>query len=204
MPWAHSKAVIAKIYLPITLTLLSKYPNVSFSNSAYLNSGIVYFSLESWLPICVQEDSLGNVSYAPPSFTNPSLQGYDLVFQAVEFTYNKNGLNTLNINATNVDELGIPLTVSLTDASGTQKVGINKPDSTIIMAFDNCVDTNFNNLVLMKKNNTDVLRIISPEHVMSGMNIPDSTVQYFQSFYDEYIDNSWTHYTKKSVTILVN
>ena len=72
----------------------------------------------------------------------------------------------------------------------------------IQIAFENCPDTNFNNIVLYE--NENFLRILSPEHVTSGQGIDTGSVTYFNEFYDNYIDSSWNYYSNQDVTIRIN
>lgn len=181
-------------------TSLAQSSTITLDAATLINSAILYISVDNFLPICVQEDSTGHISYAPPSFENPSLQGYDMIFQAFEFAYNITGNYQFNINTTNVDEVGIAAQLSLTDTSGTKTVGFTQNREYLIKAFDNCVDTNFSHL-LIKDNNGTTLRILSPEHAIAGVLSNQNVVDYFASFYTDYIDRSWNAYEGDTITV---
>ncbi len=176
-------------------------------DDAYINSGLIFVSLGEWLPFCPNSfDTNGDcIGFAPPSVTNPGLQGYGTYFQTVEITYNKAGTQTVHADTTTVDAMGFPITLTLTDTSNNQQiVGFSSKRSTVIEAFQNCSDTNFQSLVINSSGKGKALRILSPEHAgqdsngnnpAPGLNLPASVVTYFTDFYSNYIDQCWSHYT---------
>lgn len=181
---------------------LSQVHKINIATDLVINSGQIWFSLGSWLPICA-----GKGGFAPPSVINPGLAGYDLPFQTIELTYNLNGNQQLNINATAVDFMGFPITLSLADAKGTSKVGFTTERSNLITAFQKCPDTNFASLVIPSASSSGpVLRILSPEHATQnyGIGIPPSVIQYFSTFYNQYIDAAWKYYSTTTVTINIS
>ncbi|MEO1626897.1 MAG: beta-1,3-glucanase family protein, partial [Bacteroidota bacterium] len=182
---------------------LASLDTLSIPGGSYINSAILYLSVDSFLPICVNKNSAGVITYAPPSFSNPSLQGYNTIFQAVEWTYNINADNTLNINTTNVDEVGMMILLELQDSDTLDSVGFKVSRSNLIQQFAACQDTNFRSLIIPGTSG-DTLRILSPEHVMAGMGISSNVVQYFNDFYTDYIDDCWTFYNNKTITIYNN
>lgn len=188
---------------------LQDLPEFTIPDDAYVNSGQIWVSLGGWLPFCVNAvNSQGQATgFAPPTVTNPNLQGYSTVFQMAEFAYNVDGQMNLNADTTAVDALGFPITMELTDASGTQTVGFSSNLSEIVAAFSGCSDANFQSLVIPN------LRILSPEHAATdsngnppppGIGIPAGVVSYFSSFYTDYIDQCWAHYTNTPLTIYIS
>lgn len=194
---------------------LSTATSVDVPNDSYLNSWQIYISLGSWLPICIPDGDFHpngyTTGFAPPSVTNPSLQGYNTIFQMLEFTYNVNGAQSLNADITDVDFMGFPVTMTLTDSSNnTQTVGFNKNRASIINDFATCKDTNFQSLIMM--DNTTQLRVLSPEHAAAvkdgyqpppGLGLPSSVITYFSSFYSDYISDCWSYYTTNQLTMYI-
>ena len=127
---------------------LADATSVAIPNESYLDSWQIYISLGSWLPICIPDRDFHpngyTTGFSPPSVTNPGLQGYDSIFQMLEFTYNVKGGQQLNADITNVDFFGFPVTMVLTDsANHTQIVGYTKSRDDIFNDFATCSDKNF-------------------------------------------------------------
>ncbi|MEP7338929.1 MAG: beta-1,3-glucanase family protein [Acidobacteriota bacterium] len=188
---------------------LEALPVFTIPDDAFINSGQIWVSLGDWLPFCVNavNDQGQATGFAPPTVTNPGLQGYNTIFQMAEFAYNVDGTMHVNADTTAVDDMGFPITMELTDANGTQTVGFTANRTTLFNAFSTCTDKNFQSLVISN------LRVLSPEHAAKDSNgnppppdigIPSDVVDYFSSFYTEYIDWCWAFYTNKPVTINIS
>ncbi len=183
---------------------LQELPEFTIPDDAFVNSGQIWIALDDWLPICVNQPN--GMGYAPPSVTNPGLQGYNTIFQMAEFAYNVYGHQQLNADTTSVDYMGFPITMTLNDSnSNPQTVGFTVNRSQLLTDFQNCPNPHFKSLIM-----GDDLRILSPEHaarVPHGYNPPPdmglskSVIDYFSDFYTEYIEQCWTHYTSQPVTI---
>lgn len=196
---------------------IATMPSVTVPEGSYINSARIWISLGSWLPFCINSvDGNGNATgIAPPSVTNPSLQGNNVPCAFVEFAYNTDGSGTLNINTSSVDFMDFPVNLDLMQSgSSAQSVSTPTPLDQIVTAFQNCADANFANLVLplTDTNGNAFSRILSVEHACSGngytppatLGIPASTVTYFTSFYDAYISYCWTQYTTSPLTIYIS
>jgi hypothetical protein len=198
---------------------LAELPQFTIPSDGYINSGQIWISLGTWLPFCVNTVN-GNgqaTGFAPPSVTNPGLQGYNTFFQMAELAYNIDGTMHLNTDTTAVDDMGFPITMALTDANGTQTVGFTADSAALFNAFSTCQDTNFQSLVISGTTDSGAtipnLRILSPEHAAKdsngnppapGIGLPSSVVDYFSDFYTAYIDQCWNYYTNTSVTIYIS
>lgn len=178
---------------------LSSVPSIELNDLCV--SGRVYIALGSWLPIQVQSAT----GYAPPSPTNPSVPGYYTIFDIFEFTYEPDATPQIHCNTSSVDFMGIPIVAELlsSDAPLSQKVGYSASRTTLLNAFQSCADSNFANLIIPGQNTGDpALRILSPEHAMNTV-LPQSTVNYFNSFFDDYINATWKYYQTNTLTIQI-
>lgn len=190
---------------------LADVSEINFSEELTLESGQIWIGLGDWLPFCVNLDADRRTGFAPPSVTNPDLQGYKTPFQILEFTYNlPEGL--LFINTSQVDALGFPVT--LTVKAGNAKmdtVGFIANRGKIVNDFRESADAHFGNLIV-EGDAGEVLRVLAPEHAAegngyippAGLNIPASSVEYFTSFYDAYIDRCYRQYASEPLTIYVD
>jgi len=185
---------------------LKDQPDIMIEESASLISAQLWVGLKSWVPFCAQPGG-----YAPPSVANPALQGYHVQFQFAEFNY----ANTqLNINTTNVDALGFPMNIIVSDTSeNIQVTAYSQCYKWIIEQFKNCSDSNFSHLIIPDASGKETLRILSIEHAAAGpggsqvplpsLGIPSSVVSYFSSFYTSYISACWNLYSQSPVTIYI-
>lgn len=179
-------------------------PSITVSDSAYINSGRIYVSLNEYLPIQVH----GPSALQFPSVTNACVPGYYTIWEFVEFAYNIPS-PMLFFNTSSVDFMGIPITAVLTSADSptTQTVGFRSSRAELIRAFQSCEDSNFSALVIPAAGadlTAPALRILSPEHAGSTVpELPASVVAYFNSFFDDYIGRCWSHYQTNTLTLQI-
>lgn len=184
--------------------------NPMITLSQHLESARMYVALDDWLPIKVN----GSSAYSPPSPTNPSLPGYQTIYDKIEFTYQPDADATANkvfINTTSVDFMGIPLTLSM---EGTSR-GYTSKRAALISKFsdassyysgDSPTDAqkaalaNFSALVIPSATSgTPDLRVLSPEHAMNTV-MSAQQVAYFNAYFDSYINAIWAYYDKNGAS----
>lgn len=158
-------------------------------------SGRLYISLRG--PLWIHVNGPGD--YAAPSATNPSVAGYYTIYDKVEFTFEPGATPALHCNTTCVDFLGIPVTM---EVEGT-RVGFSADRSTVVDDFEQCADSNFADLIIPGQSSGDApLRILNPAAVMTTV-VPQSVYDYFSSYFRKYIDDVWTGYRTKTLTLTI-
>lgn len=182
---------------------LSQCSAISLPKNLYINSARIYLSIGSYLPIQVQSGG-----YAPPSITNPGIDGYDTIFDFCEFAFipgpGGSVYNQLNFNTGSVDFISVPILANLSGGNLTTglTVGYSATRSAIFNAIAACKDPNFKGLIIQDTSNTysTDLRVISPADVFSGI-VTDPVLQYFKTFFDAYIQALWTQYSSKALIL---
>jgi len=170
----------------------SEAPPPSFSEDVV--SGRLYLSLGDWLPIKV----IGEKDYAPPAPTNPSVPGFNTIYDKFEFTFKNSDNPKLHANTTSVDFLGIPITAQVQGQNTS--VGYTKNRNDLLALFTNSNDANLNKLVIHNLATNEVMRVLSPAQldpsVAGAMKdyIPQSVFNFYKSFYKQTINDAWEYY----------
>jgi len=184
-----------------------KYANFSYSlaktpipeiNETVI-SGRVYLSMGEALPIVVH----GPSGYAGPSPTNPSVPGFDIVYDKFEFTFEPTSVgDVLWCNTTSVDFLGFPINATL--QSSGESVGYDVCRNVLIDAFNALGDKGLIIRDPKKKNTTkphgDVIRVLSPAQLKPSVQeamksyIPKAVFEVYESYWNESLTRAWKYY----------
>lgn len=122
------------------------------------NSGRIYFSLGSPLPVSTND----------PEPVNPSVSGYNVRFDKIEITYSPDN-PTGTANLTTIDYFGIPLaiqTYTANSASPQQALTFTVPGNTVINALAQLAGNSPQ--VLLKSTSGSFLRVLGPTKAPSG------------------------------------
>lgn len=132
-----------------------------------------------------------------PSVTNPSDPNTNTNWGFCEFTFNN---DQLYANISYVDFIGLPLAISLENASGQTKSVLGMPSNGLEgvcagLDSQSSADGHDWNTLIVKDPNGKPLRVLSPNQgcVMNP--------KLFTSYYEPYVDEVWSRFTSQPMTI---
>lgn len=150
-------------------------------------SGRVYFSVDDKLDF-----GLVDAGLVQPAPWNPTDANAGTIFDWSEFTFNEYGLW---LNSTQVDQFAIPHTVGVTGTDGTTaSTGALKPGGRAAI-IDAVEQTAGYEKTVVRGDDGEVLRVLSPGKA-TDVDAMSS------SYLDDYIDEAWSAYADRDLTIV--
>ncbi|MDX6311891.1 MAG: hypothetical protein QOF44_1355 [Streptomyces sp.] len=150
-------------------------------------SGRIYVALGGKLKFKAVADGAGNPALQYPAGWVSSDPNYTVLHDCAEFTYNSSGMFC---NTTMVDMFSVPLAIRLTGSADQTTGTLRDGGRAQVFSAVKAVDA-FAPLVV------DDLRVIAPGH---GLDAGLFAADYFAS----YIDDAWSTYTGKDLTVTTN
>ncbi|MDX6351410.1 MAG: hypothetical protein QOF84_6200 [Streptomyces sp.] len=150
-------------------------------------SGRIYVALGDKLKFKAVADGAGNPALQYPAGWVSSDPNYTVLHDCAEFTYNSSGMFC---NTTMVDMFSVPLAIRLTGSADQTTGTLRDGGRAQVFSAVKTVDA-FAPLVV------DDLRVIAPGH---GLDAGLFAADYFAS----YIDDAWSTYTGKDLTVTTN
>jgi hypothetical protein len=150
-------------------------------------SGRIYVALGDKLKFKAVADGAGNPALQYPAGWVSSDPNYTVLHDCAEFTYNSSGMFC---NTTMVDMFSVPLAIRLTGSADQTTGTLRDGGRAQVFSAVKAVDA-FAPLVV------DDLRVIAPGH---GLDAGLFAADYFAS----YIDDAWSTYTGKDLTVTTN
>ncbi|MEU6432380.1 beta-1,3-glucanase family protein [Microbispora sp. NPDC046973] len=154
-----------------------------------LSGGRVYLSMGAKLRFFLTTNGL--VEPAPWVDSDPNAA---ILYDWTEFARTSNGGTGIFINSTTVDMFGIPMTVSVTDASGnTQTQGIPGNRTGILNAFAG-LGSPWSGLTTTRASDGLPLRVLAPAHAIAKGQFPST-------YLDAYVSGVWSYYATHPLTV---
>ncbi|WP_329073561.1 beta-1,3-glucanase family protein [[Kitasatospora] papulosa] len=150
-------------------------------------SGRIYVALGDKLKIKAVADGNGNAALQYPAGWVTSDPNYTVLHDCAEFTYNAAGMFC---NTTMVDMFSVPMSIGLTGAKNQTTGSLRDGGRAQAFAAVSRIPE-FADLVL------DDRRIVAPGHGL------DSGI-FAEDYFDPYIDEVWSTYTGKDLTVTTN
>ncbi|WJY35373.1 beta-1,3-glucanase family protein [Streptomyces sp. P9-2B-1] len=150
-------------------------------------SGRIYVALGDKLKIKAVADGNGNAALQYPAGWVTSDPNYTVLHDCAEFTYNAAGMFC---NTTMVDMFSVPMSIGLTGAKNQTTGSLRDGGRAQAFAAVSRIPE-FADLVL------DDRRIVAPGHGL------DSGI-FAEDYFDPYIDEVWSTYTGKDLTLATN
>ncbi|MEU9496296.1 beta-1,3-glucanase family protein [[Kitasatospora] papulosa] len=150
-------------------------------------SGRIYVALGDKLKIKAVADGNGNAALQYPAGWVTSDPNYTVLHDCAEFTYNAAGMFC---NTTMVDMFSVPMSIGLTGAKNQTTGSLRDGGRAQAFAAVSRIPE-FADLVL------DDRRIVAPGHGL------DSGI-FAEDYFDPYIDEVWSTYTGKDLTLTTN
>lgn len=151
-------------------------------------SGRLWMSLGEKLKFFLTPDG-----FVQPDVVNPSDPNRNILWDFSEFTYNNDGLW---LNSTQVDMFAIPHAVTVTGSDGrTERRGdvVDNGRNKVIDAIRG-MGSPWSNAIQTRSDGT-VLRVLAPGKATAAGLMPGN-------YLDGYINNSWSTYTGKNLTVV--
>ncbi|PMD17081.1 glycoside hydrolase family 64 protein [Hyaloscypha hepaticicola] len=161
----------------------------------YIAGGRIWFCCDSTLTFLLNPGTSGP-GLVEPSVSNTSDPNYLLSWDFCEFTYNSSQLYT---NISYVDFVCLPISLTLTDTTGTVSHVSGMPSDGLATVCSNLIAQNntdgagWNQLVIT--NNGSNLRALSPTN---GIIFNPSL---FQNYWTNYINQVWSKYVSTPLTV---
>ncbi|MFZ2624664.1 MAG: beta-1,3-glucanase family protein [Propionibacterium sp.] len=160
-------------------------------------SGRIYYSIGHKLDFSLVGAADGTTGLIQPAPWNSSDANRNTQFDWTEFTYTGNGKSGagLWVNPTQVDQLAIPATVSVTAGNGTTattgalRAGGGQQVIDTLAADPVWAPT------VVRNSAGSVLRVLAPGHATQAGLLPGS-------YLDDYISTAWSAYTTKTLTVV--
>ncbi|OPG09692.1 beta-1,3-glucanase family protein [Microbispora sp. GKU 823] len=154
-----------------------------------LSGGRVYLSMGAKLRFFLTTNGL--VEPAPWVDSDPNAA---ILYDWTEFARTSNGGTGIFINSTTVDMFSIPMTVSVTDASGnTQTQGIPGNRAGILDAFAG-LGSPWSGLTTTRASDGLPLRVLAPAHAIAKGQFPST-------YLDSYVSGVWSYYATHPLTV---
>ncbi|WP_432920735.1 beta-1,3-glucanase family protein [Microbispora sp. CA-135349] len=154
-----------------------------------LSGGRVYVSMGAKLRFFLTTNGL--VEPAPWADSDPNA---GILYDWTEFARTSNGGTGIFINSTTVDMFSVPVTVSVTDASGsTQTQGIPGDRTGILNAFA-ALGSPWSGLTTTRASDGLPLRVLAPVHAIAKGLFP-------ATYLDSYVSAVWSYYATHALTV---
>lgn len=154
-----------------------------------LSGGRVYLSMGAKLKFFLTTNGL--VEPAPWVDSDPNA---GILYDWAEFARTSNGGTGIFINSTTVDMFSLPVTVSVTDASGnTQTQGITGNRAGIFNAFAG-LGSPWSALATTRASDGLPLRVLAPVHAIAKGLFPST-------YLDSYVNGVWSYYATRPLTV---
>lgn len=177
---------------------LESQQNTTFYLPDYALSGRIYVSEDRLRFGTTEGDS--TKGFIQPSVSNPSLPEYNISFQFIEFTYQR---DNLIINLSNMDFVSVPLGMSVVSSSGRETIvgglpsGARKDVCANLTAQAELDNYPWDELC-QHDDNGQLVRVLSPTQYIA---MDPSKAGNMTSYYDDYVGQVWGNYTSKNLTI---
>jgi len=179
------------------------YPNYFFTIAQAKNllllpkmdGGRIYIALGSPLFMKVNPAGAnGKVGLAQPNPQNGTDPNNNIYFDWYEFTYNGTGQGVINVNTTQVDEFGMPMTLDVyaNNATFHQQVGINESRAAIYAEYLAETPAEFH------QDAQSQFRIFAPAKGTFGAGQPNA------AYFDNTIAQIWTQYAIQPLNITMS